>query len=145
MSTTPTFTAPVIVRECATSRTNKPMFSLADIKTQYGHVTWSTMGIQLNGSAGTASMNNMKYEITNVAVEKNHTKMNVFVTATDKHFVFTSKNVTDSIGEVTMMAKDLQLNVYNDNQMVVVIVGLLPNVKYMLFVDDNYDIYCTQV
>ena len=145
MSTTPTFTAPVMVRECATIRTNPPKYALAEMKQLYQGIKWSTMGVQLNGNSGTASMNHMKYDITNVAAEKHHSKMDVYITNPLDSFVFTSKDVTDSTGAVTMIAKDLQLTVHKGDNIVVVIVGLLPNTMYILYVDENMDIYCAPV
>ena len=146
-TSTTTFSGPQIIREYATDRTKKPKFALGDMQSQFDKLTWSTMGVTVNGNNGTASMNNMRYNITNQTTDpnKHHTRMDVFVNAATKHFVFTSKSQTDATGAITSVAKGLELTIYKDNnqQKEVVIEDLLPETPYILFADDNFDIYCT--
>jgi len=148
-SSTTTFSGPQIIREYATDRTKKPKFSLDDMQTQFDKLTWSSMGVTVNGNNGMASMNNTRYNITNQTMDpnKHHTRMDVFVNVTNKHFVFTSKNLIDSNGTIVSNAKDLELTIYKDNNntKAVVIHDLLPETPYILFVDDNFDIYCTSL
>ena len=148
-TTTTTFSGPQIIREDATDRTKKPKFSLDDMQAQFDKLSWSSMGITVNGNNGTACMNNMRYNITNQTTDtnKHHTRMDVFVDVTNKHFVFTSKNLTDSNGAIVSNAKGLELTIYKDNNqaMSVVIEDLLPETPYILFVDNNFDIYCTSL
>ena len=148
-SSTITFSGPQIIREYATDRTKKPKFSLDNMQAQFDKLTWSSMGVTVNGNNGTASMNNMRYNITNQTTDpnKHHTRMDVFVDVTNKHFIFTSKNLIDSNGAIVSNAKDLELTIYKDNNKAkaVVIQDLLPETPYILFVDDNFDIYCTSV
>ena len=148
-TTTTTFSGPQIIREYATDRTKKPKFSLDDMQAQFDKLSWSSMGITVNGNNGTACMNNMRYNITNQTTDtnKHHTRMDVFVDVTNKHFVFTSKNLTDSNGAIVSNAKGLELTIYKDNNqaMSVVIEDLLPETPYILFVDNNFDIYCTSL
>ena len=148
-SSTTTFSGPQIIREYASDRTKKPKFSLDDMQTQFDKLPWSSMGVTVNGNNGTASMNNMRYNITNQTTDpnKHHTRMDVFVDVTNKHFIFTSKNLIDSNGAIVSNAKDLELTIYKDNNKAkaVVIQDLLPETPYILFVDDNFDIYCTSV
>ena len=148
-SSTTTFSGPQIIREYATDRTKKPKFSLDDMQTQFDKLTWSSMGVTVNGNNGMASMNNTRYNITNQTMDpnKHHTRMDVFVNVTNKHFVFTSKNLIDSNGTIVSNAKDLELTIYKDNNntKAVVIQDLLPETPYILFVDDNFDIYCTSL
>jgi hypothetical protein len=148
-SSTITFSGPQIIREYATDRTKKPKFSLDNMQAQFDKLTWSSMGVTVNGNNGTASMNNMRYNITNQTTDpnKHHTRMDVFVDVTNKHFVFTSKSLLDSTGAIVLNAKDLELTIYKDNNKAraVVIQDLLPEIHYILFVDDNFDIYCTSL
>ena len=148
-TTTTTFSGPQIIREYATDRTKKPKFSLNDMQAQFDKLLWSSMGVTVNGNNGTACMNNMRYNITNQTTDtnKHHTRMDVFVDATNKHFVFTSKSLLDSTGAIVSNAKDLELTIYKDNNKdkSVVIQDLLPETPYILFVDDNFDIYCTSL
>lgn len=135
MSTsTITFSAPQIIREYATDRTKKPMYSLSDMQAQYGSLKWSSMSVNVGDGKGTASMNNMMYD---VACGSQGGKMNVFINATDKHFVFTSVNT----------GTKLALIVFKDNNKAteVVIKDLKPLEHYILFVDDNFDVYCTPI
>lgn len=147
MSTT--FSGPQIIREYATDRNKKPQFSLNNMGAQFDKLKWSTMDITVNGNNGSACMNNMRYNIFNRTTDpnKHHTRVDVFVDIVTKHFVFTSKSLTDSTGAVVSEAKGLELTIYKDNNTTkaVVIQDLLPETPYILFVDENFDIYCTSI
>jgi hypothetical protein len=144
-----TFSGPQIIREYATDRTKKPKFSLDDMEAQFYKLIWSSMDITVNGNNGTACMNNMRYNINNQNTDpnKHHTRVDVFVDNATKHFVFTSKSLTDSTGAIVSKAKGLELTIYKDNNQAkaVVIQDLFPETPYILFADDNFDIYCTSI
>jgi hypothetical protein len=53
MSTfTTTFSAPQIIREYATDRTKKPMYSLSDMQAQYASLKWSSMSVNVGDGKG---------------------------------------------------------------------------------------------
>lgn len=142
MSDPATFFAPVIVRELAIDRTKSPHFNLTNMQNIYTETKWSNIGVLLSGNTGIVSMNNMKYTITNNAVDKKRSKMNVFISNQPNTFLFINNNVKDDNGIVTIAAKPLQLTIKN-NTSSVIIDNLIPNTSYILYVDANMDIYCT--
>ena len=149
---TPTFSSPVIVREAALNRTKSPKYALSDMQSVYQSVKWSSMAVSTNGSSGTASMNNTQYTVVN-GTDKPRTRMNVYIYNAPNSFVFINNDVKDNAGTVTTTAKPLQLTIFNKVQVggklvdkeVVIIENLAVNQSHILHVDDNYDIYCTQL
>ena len=148
--TTPTFSSPVIVREAALVRTKSPKYALSDMQGVYQSVKWSNMGVNTNGSSGTASMNNTQYSVVNGA-DKPRTRMNVYIYNAPNSFVFINNDIKDNTGIVTTTAKPLQLTIFKkvivgdkvEDKEVVIIENLAVNQSHILHVDDNYDIYCT--
>jgi hypothetical protein len=151
-SVIPTFSGPVIVREAALDRTKSPKYALSDMQGVYKSIKWSNIGVSTNGSSGTASMNNTQYIVVN-GTDKPRTRMNVYTYNAPNSFVFTNNDVKDNVGTVTTTAKPLQLTIFKkvnvgdkvEDKEVVVIENLAVNQSYILHMDDNLDIYCTQI